>query len=173
MHVPDAATEALRDLERARDDAKKAERAARQQLSKFLLRHGRKWSDGSNWTKKHLEWIGRQGFEHEAQRLGLALAIAFEAVAGERPAERCATCGHLRPGPIEAPVSGRQARAQAREVPGLGRHARDQERGLGRAFGARQQGDARGLGLEARAFEPGAAPAGRRASRRSRRAGPP
>lgn len=67
VHVPDAATEALRDLERARDDAKKAERAARQQLSKFLLRHGRKWSGGSNWTKKHLEWIGRQGFEHEAQ----------------------------------------------------------------------------------------------------------
>src|SRR5690606_18768466 len=37
--VPDEHTEALRDLERARDDARLAERCARQQLSKFLLRH--------------------------------------------------------------------------------------------------------------------------------------
>jgi transposase len=69
VHVPDEATEALRDLERARDDAKRAERAARQQLSKFLLRHGRHWSktQGSTWTQKHLAWIRGQHFEHEAQ----------------------------------------------------------------------------------------------------------
>jgi hypothetical protein len=36
--VPDEQTEALRDLERTRDDAKNAERTARHQLSKFLLR---------------------------------------------------------------------------------------------------------------------------------------
>jgi len=40
VHVPDAATEAMRDLERCRDDAKRAERTVRHQLSKFLLRHG-------------------------------------------------------------------------------------------------------------------------------------
>lgn len=43
VYVPDEATEAMRDLERARDDAKKAERAARHQLGKFLLRHGRRY----------------------------------------------------------------------------------------------------------------------------------
>lgn len=64
--VPDGATEALRDLERARDDAKKAEKAAKQQLGKFLLRQGRLWSGGSNWTLRHLDWIRRQTFEHEA-----------------------------------------------------------------------------------------------------------
>jgi transposase len=41
VHVPDEATEAMRDLERARDAAKRAERTARHQLGKFLLRHGR------------------------------------------------------------------------------------------------------------------------------------
>jgi transposase len=68
VHVPDAATEAMRDLERARDDAKKAERVARHQLSKFLLRHGRRFDGKRHWTKSHLEWIRRQQFDHEAQQ---------------------------------------------------------------------------------------------------------
>ena len=66
--VPDEPTEALRDLERAREAAKRAERSAKHQLSKFLLRHGRKWEGGSNWTLKHLAWIRRQQFEIEALR---------------------------------------------------------------------------------------------------------
>ena len=68
VYVPDAETEALRDLERARTAAKNAETTAKHQLGKFLLRHGRKWTGGSNWTLKHLDWIRRQEFEHEAQR---------------------------------------------------------------------------------------------------------
>jgi transposase len=40
--VPDAAHEALRDLVRAREAAKKDELRARHRLSKFLLRHGRR-----------------------------------------------------------------------------------------------------------------------------------
>jgi transposase len=67
VHVPDAETEAIRDLERARDDAKNAERAARHQLSKFLLRHNRKYPGRTNWTGTHLEWVRKQTFEHEAQ----------------------------------------------------------------------------------------------------------
>lgn len=43
VYVPDVESEAMRDLERARDDAKRAERVARHQLSKFLLRHGKRW----------------------------------------------------------------------------------------------------------------------------------
>ena len=68
VYVPDEATEALRDLERARDAAKRAERTARHQLSKFLLRHGRRWDGGSAWTQKHLAWIRRQEFAQEAQQ---------------------------------------------------------------------------------------------------------
>lgn len=66
--VPDAATEGLRDLERARDDAKTAETRAKHQLSKFLLRHGCRWDGGSNWTKKHLAWIRKQEFPQETQQ---------------------------------------------------------------------------------------------------------
>lgn len=66
--VPDEATEALRDLERAREAAKNAERAAKHQLGKFLLRHGRRWDGASNWTLKHRAWIRQQEFAHEALR---------------------------------------------------------------------------------------------------------
>jgi len=67
VFVPDEEAEAIRDLERAREDAKNAQRAARQQLGKFLLRHDRRWPK-SNWTLEHLDWIGRQKFEHRAQQ---------------------------------------------------------------------------------------------------------
>lgn len=68
VYVPDEASEALRDLERARDDAKCAERVARHQLSKFLLRHGRRFGAGGEWTQKHLAWVRVQRFAHEAQQ---------------------------------------------------------------------------------------------------------
>jgi transposase len=67
VYVPDEAVEAIRDLERARDDAKGAERVARNQLGKFLLRHGRRW-DRTTWTKTHLDWIRTQKFDHPAQQ---------------------------------------------------------------------------------------------------------
>jgi transposase len=63
--VPDATTEAIRDLVRAREDAKNAERVVRHQLQKFLLRHGRAWSK-SSWTKDHWVWIRGQKFDHPA-----------------------------------------------------------------------------------------------------------
>lgn len=67
VYVPDEAVEAIRDLERARDDAKCAERAARHQLGKFLLRHDRHW-EGTNWTRKHLDWVRTQRFGYPAQQ---------------------------------------------------------------------------------------------------------
>jgi transposase len=67
VQVPDAATEAMRDLERAREDAKNSERAARHQLTKFLLRHDRKYSGKTSWTGMHLDWVRKQQFDHEAQ----------------------------------------------------------------------------------------------------------
>jgi transposase len=65
--VPAPEIEAMRDLERARDDAKGDERRARQRLDKFLLRHNRIWRDGEKWTKKHLVWVRAQTFEGAAQ----------------------------------------------------------------------------------------------------------
>jgi transposase len=67
VHVPEEAVEAIRDLERARDDAKCAERVARHQLSKFLLRHDRHW-DATTWTLKHRDWIRTQKFAYPAQQ---------------------------------------------------------------------------------------------------------
>jgi transposase len=67
VYVPDDAVEAIRDLERARDDAKSAERVARHQLSKFLLRHDRHW-DGTTWTVRHRDWIRTQKFTYPAQQ---------------------------------------------------------------------------------------------------------
>ena len=61
--VPDEQTEALRDLERTRDDAKNAERTARHQLSKFLLRNDRAYRDGTEWTAKHMVWVRQQKFD--------------------------------------------------------------------------------------------------------------
>ena len=50
--ISDEQTEALRDLERARDDARLAERRIKQQLLKFLLRHSRVFTAGKAlWTK--------------------------------------------------------------------------------------------------------------------------
>src|SRR5687767_2712676 len=56
--VPDAAHEALRDLVRAREAAKKDQLRARHRLGKFLLRQGRRPPMGvTAWTQKHLAWI--------------------------------------------------------------------------------------------------------------------
>jgi transposase len=50
------------------DEAKKAERVARHELSKFLLRHARIDSGKTAWTLKHLDWIRKERFEQEAQQ---------------------------------------------------------------------------------------------------------
>lgn len=60
--VPDAAHEALRDLVRAREDARQDQTRARHRLGKFLLRHGCCPPEDikRNWTNKHMTWIKRQ-----------------------------------------------------------------------------------------------------------------
>jgi transposase len=84
VKIPAAQTEAMRDLERARDDAKNAERVARHQLDKFLLRHGRICSLKSKWTRRHWAWIEEQAFSEEAQRRVLADAIRAAREATQR-----------------------------------------------------------------------------------------
>ena len=72
--VPNAAPEALRDLVRAREAAKRDQLKARHRLGKFLLRHGRQRPEGVKaWTKKHREWItSRVRFEEAALEATLA-----------------------------------------------------------------------------------------------------
>jgi transposase len=70
--VPDHAHEALRDLVRAREAAKKDELRARHRLGKFLLRHGRRPPEGVRaWSKRHREWLATVKFEYPAQEATL------------------------------------------------------------------------------------------------------
>ena len=70
--VPDAAHEALRDLVRAREAAKKDQLRARHRLGKFLLRRGRRPPAPINpWTQTHLTWVKTVHFEHAAQEATL------------------------------------------------------------------------------------------------------
>ena len=70
--VPDAAHEALRDVVRAREAAKKDQLRARHRLGKFLLRHGRRPPTGINrWTQRHLEWVKSVRFTEAAQEATL------------------------------------------------------------------------------------------------------
>jgi transposase len=69
--VPDAAHEALRDLVRAREDARQDQVRARHRLGKFLLRHGWRPPEDvkKNWTHKHMDWVKRQvRFEQAASQ---------------------------------------------------------------------------------------------------------
>lgn len=71
--VPDADHEALRDLVRAREAAKKDQLKARHRLGKFLLGHGRRPEGIKAWTKQHREWIKSQvRFEQAALEATLA-----------------------------------------------------------------------------------------------------
>ena len=92
VRVPDEATEAMRDLERAREDAKRAELAARHQLGKFLLRHGRRSPVKTAWSKRHLDWIRVQHFEAPAQ-YRRSTPVARRASRGASPGPATATLG--------------------------------------------------------------------------------
>jgi transposase len=58
VRIPDEKQESLRDLLRARDDARRDVMQRRQRLNGFLLRHGYRFQEGKNrWTQKHWVWI--------------------------------------------------------------------------------------------------------------------
>jgi len=73
VFVPDAEHEALRDLVRAREAAKKDQLRARHRLSKFLLRLGRRRETTTRaWGQVHWTWLDKQTFEHKAQEEAFA-----------------------------------------------------------------------------------------------------
>jgi transposase len=70
VRTPTAEEESLRDLCRAREDAKEDQLRARHRLSKFLLRQGRKWGPGrKNWTMVHHAWLRQQVFHDTPARV--------------------------------------------------------------------------------------------------------
>ncbi len=71
--VPTPEHEALRDLVRAREAAKKDERRARHRLQKFLLRRGVRTPQGMReWTETHRTWVWSLTFELAAQQATLS-----------------------------------------------------------------------------------------------------
>lgn len=68
IRVPTPDEEAVRDLVRAREDVRKDLMAARHRLSKFLLRHGRLYTQGTTWTQRYWAWVRPQTFAHPAAR---------------------------------------------------------------------------------------------------------
>jgi transposase len=64
IRVPSKAEEALRDLVRCREDVREDVLRDRDRLLKFLLRHGRKFTEGQkNWSMAHWKWLRTQRFD--------------------------------------------------------------------------------------------------------------
>ena len=67
VFVPSVELEALRDLVRAREDARLDRMRARHRLGKFLLRHDRRMPT-TCWGPTRRAWLGRQAFELAGQQ---------------------------------------------------------------------------------------------------------
>jgi transposase len=68
VYVPLSEDEAMRDLSRAREDAKRAEVKAKQ-LSAFLLRNGFKFTGKTPWSNSHRRWLNEIRLPHPAQQI--------------------------------------------------------------------------------------------------------
>lgn len=84
VHVPTPADEAMRDLVRAREDAKRAETRARQQLSALLLRNGITYAGKTAWTPAHERWIARLKMPLPAQQIAFQEYVSAINEAAER-----------------------------------------------------------------------------------------
>lgn len=68
VHAPTPAEEAVRDLCRARDDARVDRQRCRHRLGKLLLRRGLLYP-GRSWTQAHRRWVETLSWPHPADRV--------------------------------------------------------------------------------------------------------
>jgi transposase len=71
VHVPLAEDEAMRDLTRAREDAKGDEKKSKQRLLAFLLRSGQRYCGRSLWSQAHRRWLADIKMPHPSQQIVL------------------------------------------------------------------------------------------------------
>jgi transposase len=71
VYVPMAEDEAIRDLTRAREDAKSDEKRSKQRLLAFLLRSGIRYTGKSTWSKAHIRWLSDIKMPHRSQQIVL------------------------------------------------------------------------------------------------------
>ena len=69
VFVPRAEDEAMRDLTRAREDALKSQRVARQQLCGMLLRLGFRYPGRTAWTPAHFRWLAERKMPTPSQQV--------------------------------------------------------------------------------------------------------
>ncbi len=84
VRVPDALDEAIRDLARAREDAVREQRNARQRLKALLLRNGLSYAGKSAWTAAHLRWLGRLALPHANQQIAFQECLHAVSESGAR-----------------------------------------------------------------------------------------
>ena len=71
IYVPALEDEAMRDLTRAREDARAVERKAKQRILAFLPRHGYRYGGKTLWSRAHSRWIAILKMPHSAQQVVL------------------------------------------------------------------------------------------------------
>lgn len=71
VHVPTEEDESMRDLIRAREDARIVSRKAKQRLNSFLLRNGHDFSGKTRWSKAFFGWLSDLRMPHPAQQVVL------------------------------------------------------------------------------------------------------
>ena len=69
IYIPDPEDEAIRDLIRARTDARQTQTCARQQLKAFLLRNGVRYQGKTSWNPAHMRWLSEVRMPHPAQHV--------------------------------------------------------------------------------------------------------
>lgn len=84
VYVPALDDEAMRDLTRAREDAKSVERKAKQRILAFLLRHGYRYAGKTPWSRAHFRWLSTLRFPHPAQHAVLQESLDALAECTER-----------------------------------------------------------------------------------------
>lgn len=118
--VPDAGTEALRDLVRTREAAKQDQLRARHRLSKFLLRSGRRPAAGVKaWTQPYMAWVRQLRYEQAAQeftRLDLLHEVEHMAERVKRLEESIREAMKLAPAPMQEVIRGLQALRGVAEI---------------------------------------------------------
>ena len=71
VYVPLAEDEAIRDLTRAREDAKSDEKKSKQRLRAFLLRSGLRYTGRASWSKAYMRWLADIKMPHRSQQIVL------------------------------------------------------------------------------------------------------
>jgi len=98
VQPPTPEDEAVRDLARARDDAREDLQRCRHRLGKLLLRRGLHYA-GRNWTRAHRQWVDGLVWTHAAERAVVddyLLAIDQTAARLLELDARLAVCGLAR-----------------------------------------------------------------------------